>query len=215
MLSGMRGMIAEKMLGSLKDTAQLTYHAECCAQKLLDKRIQLKNDNSSISIEDLIIKAVSDVLNKCPIFNSRVEGKDVITLKEHHISVAISLPGGLVAPTIFNVHDKSLEEITAARRDLITRARANKLTIAEMTGGSFTISNLGLRRVQYFTPIINTPQVAILGVGKIINKPSVNEFGEIVVSPMIGLSLTSDHRVVDGDPSGEFLGLLADCIENG
>lgn len=154
-LIGMRGMIAAKMQESLHNMAQLTYHAECRAQAIVDHRAKLKAEGSGVSIEDLIIKAVSDTLHKCPIFNSRVEGKEVTVLKEHHISIAVSLPGGLVAPTIFDVQDKSLEEISAARKDLIARARTGKLTVPEMTGGSFTISNLGLRRIHYFAPITN------------------------------------------------------------
>ncbi|WP_321390421.1 2-oxo acid dehydrogenase subunit E2 [Emcibacter sp.] len=112
------------------------------------------------------------------------------------------------------VQDKSPEEICAARKDLIERARSGKLTVREMTGGSFTISNLGLRRIQYFTPIINRPQIAILGIGQVVCKPVALAVDEISVRPMLGLSLTSDHRVVDGDPSGSFLTYLCDTIEN-
>lgn len=215
LLTGMRGMIANKMLHSLQTTAQLSYHSECIAQSLLDQRQRYKSSGEGISIEDLIIKGVSDTLEKIPIFNSRIEGTEVTVLKEHHISVAISLSNGLVAPTIFDVQDMTVGEISLARKDLVDRARKGKLTVAEMTGGSFTISNLGLRRVHYFTPIINTPQVAILGVGKIIKKPYVNSRDEVTVASVMGLSLTSDHRVVDGDPSGEFLDLLCQRLENG
>lgn len=215
-LIGMRGMIADKMCDSLHTMAQLTYHEECLAQRVLTQRAELKAQGSSVSIEDLIIKAVSDTLRERPIFNSRVEGKDVFTLKQHHISIAVSLDQGLVAPTIFNVQDKTLAEISVARKDLIARARIGKLTVPEMTGGTFTISNLGLRRVHYFTPIINSPQVAILGIGHIVKRPWVEETtGDITVAPVMGLSLTTDHRVVDGDPSGEFLGLLCDRLEYG
>lgn len=207
-------MIADKMVGSLKEAAQLTYHTDCLVDKLLARRAILKSDGSGVSIEDLLIKAISDALNEMPIFNSIVQDKNVTVVKEHNISVAVSLPNGLVAPTIFSVQKKTLEEISSSRKDLISRARANKLTVKEMTGGTFTVSNLGLRHVDYFTPIINTPQVAILGIGRMIQKPWVGEAGEILIKHVMGLSLTTDHRVIDGDPSGEFLGLICEIIEN-
>ena len=212
-LAGMRGMIADKMQESLQTSAQLSYHCDCDAGNLVAARTKLKEAGSSVSIEDLLIKAVSDTLTVLPEFNARVEGKDLTLVGGHHISVAISLPNGLMAPTIFNVQDKNLEEICAARKDLIERARAGKLTVREMTGGSFTVSNLGLRRVRYFTPILNRPQIAILGVGQIERKLLVEEDDGVGIKPMMGLSLTTDHRVLDGDPSGLFLTKLSETIE--
>lgn len=210
----MRAMIADKMMSSLSGTAQLTYHTDCIADKFLARRAVLKSEGSGVSIEDLLIKATSDALNEMPIFNSIINDISVTTSKEHNISVAVSLPNGLVAPTIFDVQNKTLEEISTSRKDLIMRARSGKLTVAEMTGGTFTVSNLGLRHIDYFTPILNTPQVAILGIGRMIKKPWIDEENEISVKHLMGLSLTTDHRVIDGDPSGEFLGLLCEIIEN-
>ncbi|MFC7051012.1 2-oxo acid dehydrogenase subunit E2 [Emcibacter nanhaiensis] len=212
-LGGMRAMIADKMQESLQTSAQLSYHCECNAGVLVAARARLKEAGSSVSIEDLLIKAVSDTLTEMPMFNARIEGKELTLVGSHHISVAISLPNGLMAPTIFDVQDKSLEDICAARKGLIERARNGKLTVREMTGGSFTVSNLGLRRIHYFTPILNRPQVAILGIGQVKRKPVVLGNGDIASQPMMGLSLTTDHRIVDGDPSGQFLTKLSESIE--
>lgn len=210
----MRGMIADKMMSSLNNAAQLTYHTECLADTLLERRAVLKSEGSVVSIEDLLIKTISDALHQMPIFNSIVNDKNVTISKNHNISVAVSLPNGLVAPTIFDVQNKTLEEISSSRKDLISRARSGKLTVPEMTGGTFTISNLGLRHIHYFTPIINAPQVAILGIGQMIKKTWVGQDDEVSIKHVMGLSLTTDHRVIDGDPSGKFLGLLCDIIEN-
>ncbi|WP_417318805.1 2-oxo acid dehydrogenase subunit E2 [Emcibacter sp.] len=212
-LAGMRGMIADKMQESLQSSAQLSYHCDCDASSLVAARAKLKQAGSPVSIEDLLIKAVSDTLAVMPEFNARIDGRELTMIGGHHISVAISLPNGLMAPTIFDVQDKSLEDICAARKDLIERARAGKLTVPEMTGGSFTVSNLGLRRIHYFTPILNRPQVAILGIGQVQRKPVVLENDELAIRPMMGLSLTTDHRGIDGDPSGAFLTNLAGIIE--
>lgn len=208
-------MIADKMCASLQSMAQLTYHCECNAELLVNERAALKEQGSNVSIEDLLIKAVSETLIDFPAFNSVLQRKEGTIVQSHNISIAISLDEALVAPTIFGVNAKSKEQICIDRKDLINRARKGNLTIPEMTGGSFTVSNLGLRRIHYFTPIINAPQVAILGVGRIEKKPWVNSDDKIIVAPVMGLSLTTDHRIVDGDPSGEFLSCLCDRIENG
>ena len=206
-------MIARKMQDSLQDSAQLSYHSDCNGSSLLAKRSRLKLSGSRASVEDILIKTVSDVLAEYPIFNARVEDDVVNPIDGHHLSIAISLSGGLVAPTIFNVNEMSLEEVSIARRDLVERARQNKLSMKEMTQGSFTISNLGLRRIHYFTPILNAPQVAILGIGQIRERPWAKG-GAVHCQPVLGLSLTTDHRVIDGDPSAEFLEALCDRIES-
>ena len=129
------------------------------------------------------------------------------------MSVAIALPNGLVAPAIFDVHAMSVPEIAAARQDLIARARAAKLTVRELTGGTFTVSNLGASRVRFFTPILNYPQVAIVGLGQIAQRPWVCDDGTVAARPVIALSLTSDHRFIDGEPSAAFLTTLCRLIE--
>lgn len=212
-LSGLRGMIASKMTKSLSTTAQLTYCAEFDATRFIRKRREA-NEKSTIKIgyEDLFIQALANVLPRHTLHNGAIEANIAELSEQVHVSVAVALPAGLMAPTIFDVGSKSLPEISEARRDLVARAKSGKLTVPEMTGGTFTISNLGQTRVRYFTPILNTPQIAMLGIGTITERP-VAENGNIVVKPMVGLSLTTDHRVVDGEPSGRFLTDLCEHLE--
>ena len=143
-----------------------------------------------------------------------VQGKEVHQSKAVDLSVAMALPGNLlVAPAIFGAQDKSLLELRAARQDLSARAKTNKLTVTEMTKGSFTVSNLGLSRVHQFTPIINAPQIGILGIGCAVQKAVQGDNG-IELRPHIGLSLTFDHRAIDGAPAADFLTDLCNTIES-
>jgi pyruvate dehydrogenase E2 component (dihydrolipoamide acetyltransferase) len=135
-------------------------------------------------------------------------------LKEINIGVAVALADGLVVPVVRNADKKSLYEVGKEIRDLAKRARRNKLEPDEMTGGSFTITNIGAYgSVDWFTPIINQPESAILGIGRTVERPVVVD-GQIAIRPLMGLSLSFDHRVVDGAPAAQFLGILIDLIEN-
>lgn len=213
-LSGMRGMIASKMKESLSSSAQLTHIAECDASALNAAKALLAERNVRASVEDLLIHAVIASLRKHPNLNARLEENSVRVPSGMNISCAIALPGDLlVAPTILNADSMSLEQRIEARRDLVERARTNKLSVKEMTAGTFTISNIGLSRVRFFTPILNMPQVAILGVGETALRPWVVADGKIEPRPIMGLSLTFDHRAVNGAPAGNFLTDLCQSIE--
>ena len=212
-LSGMRGMIAGKMLESLATTAQLTHHAECDATGLLVRKSQLKEKGVKASVEDVLIDAVVATLAKHPGLNGTLKDKEITLAGKINLGVAIALPGDLlVAPAILDAGSMTLEQRVAARRDMAERARANKLSVTEMTGGTFTMSNLGLSRVRFFTPILNAPQLAILGVGQTALRPWVHN-GEIKPRSVMGLSLTFDHRAVNGAPAGDFLTDLCAAIE--
>jgi len=213
-LRGMRGMIADKMHQSLLGSAQLTHHAECDAVALLQKKARLAREGVKVSVEDLLLHRVASMLSDNPILNGVVKDREVHLSRAVHLSVAISLPGNLlVAPAIFDAGSKTLAEIATARKDLIARAKANKLSVTEMTGGTFTVSNLGLSRVRFFTPILNAPQIAILGVGQTVERARANESGNIEMRAVMGLSLTFDHRAVDGAPAAAFLSDLCGAIE--
>ncbi len=145
--------------------------------------------------------------------NATLQGTEITQRADINVAVAVALPGDLlVAPAIFNAGNLSLEERVKARRDIVDRAKINKITVKEMTGGTFTISNIGLTRVRYFTPILAIPQVAILGVGETALRPWVVD-GRIEPRPIMGLSLTFDHRAVNGAPAGDFLTDLCKTIE--
>ena len=212
-LRGVRAMIADKMQKSLAEAAQLTHHAECDATALNAKKAALAEAGGKVSVEDLLIETVVTVLQRHPDLNGTVEGKEIHLSKSVDLSVAMALPGNLlVAPAMFEAQDKNLLEMRAARQDLSARAKTNKLSVTEMTKGTFSISNLGLSRVHHFTPILNTPQIAILGVGCAVNRAVEGENG-IELRPHIGLSLTFDHRAVDGAPAADFLTDLCNTIE--
>jgi len=155
-LKGIRRMIASKMSASLQEAAQLSYFADFDATELIKRRARV-NENSPIKIgyEDFFAEALGAVLPNHPEHNGRVTSEGAELSNSVHISVAVALSSGLVAPTMFGVETKSLIEISTARRDVMERARTGKLTVHEMTAGTFTISNLGLTRVRHFTPILN------------------------------------------------------------
>lgn len=210
-LRGVRGMIADKMVASLHDAAQLTHHARADVSALMVAKAALAKADVKVSVEDLLIAALVRVLGRHPDINGVVKGRDIVLSEPIDLCVAIALPGNLLAaPAIFAACGKSLAELRAARQDLSARARTNKLTVPEMTGGSFTISNLGLSRVEQFTPILNTPQIGILGVGRIVETAVPSE-GGVAFRPFAGLSLTFDHRAIDGAPAADFLSDL--CVE--
>lgn len=210
-LRGARGMIADKMAASLRDSAQLTHHARADVSALLAGKQRLADDGVKVSVEDLLIAALVRVLKRRPDINGVVKGREVLLADRVDLCVAIALPGNLLAaPAIFGACAKSLTDLRAARQDLAARARVNKLTVTEMTGGSFTISNLGLSRVEQFTPILNAPQIGILGVGCIV-ETAVKAADGVAFRPMTGLSLTFDHRAIDGAPAADFLTEL--CVE--
>ena len=212
-LRGIRGMIAHKMVKSLREAAQLTHHATCDASALLAKKKAMEDLGSKASVEDLLMHTLITVLGRHAEINGVVADKEIHLSEEVHLSVAMALPGNLlVAPAIFNADRMDVLQLRAARQDLAGRAKANKLSVTEMTGGTFTISNLGLTRVEQFTPILNTPQIGILGVGCIREKPVRTDEG-LAWKPCIGLSLTFDHRAIDGAPAAEFLSDLCETIE--
>lgn len=214
-LRGPRRMIADKMVASLHDAAQLTHHASANASALIAAKRARDEQADRTSIEDLAMFAAIRTLADHPQMNARLTDHELHCGPAVHLSVAIALADGLlVAPAIFDAQAMSLTQLRAARQDLAQRARTNRLSVREMTGGTFTISNLGLTRVEHFTPILNTPQVAILGLGSMIDRPVRTADGRIDLAPYIGLSLTFDHRAIDGTPAALFLSALCDRLEN-
>ncbi len=213
-LRGARAMIADKMRASLAESAQVTHHADCEAQALLAWKERLTAAGERASVEDLIIDRTVAMLRDHPGLNVLIKDREIQLYEAVHLGVAIALPGNLlVAPAIFDADQKTLAERAAARQDLIARASSNKLSVSEMTGATFTVSNLGRTRVRYFTPILNPPQIAILGVGALLDQARPGPGGTIEVRPTLGLSLTFDHRAVDGAPAAAFLSSLCEAIE--
>ncbi len=213
-LGGMKAMIAGKMVESLQTAAQLTHQAEADITSLLAMKDVLAGQGTKVSFEDLLIEAVIKSLRKFPGLNGTLEDKKITHRSDINMATAVALPGDLlVAPTIIGAGSMNLAERAAARRDVVDRALANKLSVKEMTAGTFTISNIGRSRVRFFTPIINVPQLAILGIGEAKPRPWVID-GQIEIRPVMGLSLTFDHRAVNGAPAADFLTDLCQNIES-
>lgn len=214
--SGMRKAIGDNMSRSWAAAARVTHHATVDISKLLEFRKMINEDMDSegkVSITDLLIKITARALEARPDINVTLDGSNIKIMKDINIGVAVALEKGLVVPVVKNANKQSLFQVSAAVRDLARKARENRLGMAEMSGGTFTITNLGAYgSVDFFTPIINQPESAILGIGRTVETPVAIE-GQILVRPMMGLSLAFDHRVIDGAPAAEFLAVLIKLLE--
>jgi pyruvate dehydrogenase E2 component (dihydrolipoamide acetyltransferase) len=166
-----------------------------------------------LSFTAIVARAVASVLPRHPYVNASLRGEQIVTWGDIHLGVAMSLEDYLIVPVLRNAPAKNLEQIVAGLGDLVERARLKRLTPAEMTGSTFTISNLGMFGIESFTAIINPPESAILAVGKIVDTP-VSVDGEVVVRPMMNLTLCVDHRIADGATGARFLADLKSALEN-
>lgn len=214
-LKGMQRMIADKMHKSLTDTAQLTHHAQCQTLALNQRRAVIRDAGGRASMQDLLLYYIVATLVEHPRLNATLEDGETRLYEAVNLSIAVSLDNGmLVAPAIFSAQEMTLEALSVARAELTARARSGKLAVKEMTEGTFTVSNLGLTRVKYFTPILNIPQVAILGIGGSEQRLVKRVDGVVESLSFMGLSLTFDHRAVNGAPAATFLDALCTRIEN-
>ncbi len=214
---GMRRAIGENMLASWTSNAKITEHVSVDMSGILALRSTLNQgakDKDKISVTAILTKAVAKAIEINPVVNMTLDGDQVKTLKDINIGMAVAVPDGLIVPVVRKANEKTLAVVNAEINDLAKRGRRNKLMPDEMSGATFTITNLGgYGSVDWFTPIINPPESAILGVGRTIDKPVVVN-KEIVVRPMMGLSLSVDHRIIDGAPAAEWLATLIALIEN-
>jgi pyruvate dehydrogenase E2 component (dihydrolipoamide acetyltransferase) len=212
-VKGVRKVIAERMWQSLQETAQLTLNAPADASALLAYRKRLKASDESmglqkVTINDLILLAVSRTLPEFPEVNALFTDNTISKYKNVHLAVAVDTPRGLVVPVIRNAQALSLKQIAMEAKRLATGAMDGSVSPDELTGGTFTVTNLGSLGIESFTPILNPPQVGILGVGNINLKP-VQAGSEVEFVPHISLSLTINHQVVDGAPAARFLQTLS------
>jgi len=210
-LRGMRKSIAEHMLKSVQNTAQLTICTEADVTALVARRERLAAA-FPLTYTDMLIEAVAKALHAHPRLNATASADAVQEHDSIDIGVAVALEDGLIAPVIRAAHAKPLRVIAEESRRLTERARRGALTVDDVSGGTFTITNLGMYGIDSFTPILHTPQVAILGIGRIIEKPAVHA-GQIVPRAMMTLSLTFDHRIVDGAPAAAFLRQVVDNLQ--
>lgn len=215
--SGIRKIIAERMTMSVQTNASVTLHTEVDASTLVELREQfnenLQEQEIKLTYTDLIVKITARALQKHPRLNATLNEEKIELLKDINIGVAVALDDGLVVPVIRNVDTIGLATISELIRTVAEKARNNQLTPGEFQGGTFTITNLGNFGIDAFTPIINPPECGILGVGRIVKKPVVQD-KEIVIRSMMALSLTFDHRIVDGAPAAQFLQTITQYIQN-
>lgn len=212
-MSKMRQVIAQRLTQSVVTAPHFFVTVEVDMTGLITYRKQLKEKGAPFTVTDFISQAVILTLKDFPDVNSSTDGKSIRWHSRVHLGVAVSLEQGLVVPVIRNAEELSLLELNAKSRELAEKARAGKLAPDEMTGSTFTISNMGMLDVENFTAIINTGEAAILAVASTIEKPVVRE-SKVVVRPMMKITLSSDHRLIDGAMAARFVNAVKARLEN-
>lgn len=214
-VTGMRKVIAERMISSIQQSAQLTIHMRADVTEMLALRKKINNGREStpLTVTDFIAGAVVQALQKHKNMNSTFEDNIIHIYDSIHLGMAVALDTGLVVPVIRQAEQCSMEEISNQIKEVSRKAREGLLESDEMKCSTFTITSLGASGVEFFTPILNPPEVGILGVGLIVDTPVfVGE--ELKRQSMLPLSLTFDHRAIDGVPAGEFLMTIKGLLEN-
>ncbi len=212
-MSGMRKAIAKNMLNSVQTSPTVTFNLGIDMTEMKHYREQLKAKEIKVSYTDLLVKFVAKALTEFPMLNCSIDGNNIIYKHYVNMGVAVALDNGLLVPNIPDADKKSLTEISAEVKEMAKQAREGKLPPEKLKGGTFTITNLGMYGIESFSPIINQPEVAILGVNTMEDKVVVRN-GEICIRPIMNLSLTADHRVVDGSVAAEFLQRVKSLMEN-
>ncbi|MFF4432272.1 dihydrolipoamide acetyltransferase family protein [Streptomyces sp. NPDC001513] len=215
-LKGVRGAVAEKLSRSRREIPDATCWVDADATELMAARAAMNAvGGPKISVLALLARICTAALARHPELNSTVdlEAKEIVRLPAVHLSFAAQTERGLMVPVVRDAQDRNPESLSAEFARLTELARTGKLAPADLTGGTFTLNNYGVFGVDGSTPIINHPEAAMLGVGRIIDKPWVHE-GQLAVRKVVQLSLTFDHRVCDGGTAGGFLRYVADCVES-
>ena len=215
-LKGIKGIIAERMAASAHTVARVTMFMDVDASEFVALRERLKAKVSEAwgfapGYNDLLIRVVAVALRKYPYMNARITADAIEYLGPIHVGMAVDTDRGLLVPVVRNADQKNLHQIGAELRELVDRARKSRSLPTDF-GGTFTITSLGPMDVDGFTPIINVPEAAILGVGRIADKPVIYK-GQIAARKMMTLSLAFDHRVTDGAPAAKFLKTIKELIE--
>ncbi len=208
-LLGIRKVTAERMLASVNATARVALNLSVDASALSARR---EASGRQISYNVLIAKAVSVALRKYPYMNARLSRDEIWEFRTINIGIAVQTEQGLYVPVLREVDRKEIDSLQAEYLALVDRAKSGKLTSADLSGGTFTISNLGEEHIESFVPVINLPECAILGVGAIQPKPVVED-ANVVIRNMMMLTLVFDHRLVDGKPAGRFLNEIKEILE--
>ena len=214
-VKGIRKVIAERMMQSLQSTAQLTLQSSfelTTAQAYRKQR--LADGKSKVSLNDLIAHAIIETLKAHPEMNAHFLGDRIAIFEKVHLGVAVDTPRGLLVPVVRDSSDLSIENLSSAIKKLAGDCREGTISPDDLAGGSFTLTNLGMLGVETFTPVLNAPEIAILGVGGIVLKPKRSASGEGTYADYLPLSLTIDHQAIDGAPAARFLQTLVSHLEN-
>lgn len=217
-LKGIRKVIAERMTSSCHTSAMVTQMMEVD----MTEAVRFREENQSnweskgvrVSLNDLLIKVVSQALMETPEINSSLKGDEIEVYGNVNIGIAVNTERGLIVPVLRNTHRKSLLEIAKESSPLIQRTQGGKIGPDDLKFGTFTITNLGTYGIDLFTPIINQPESAILGIGKLDRKVRVVDGDKIAIRSVMNLCLVFDHRVIDGAPAARFLGRVKEILEN-
>lgn len=216
-LQGVRKVIFKNMHNSLSTQAQLTLTSEVSAAGMVAIRKFLNEtkgaEEAKVSYNAILVKAAARALRKHPMVNATVDGDVIKIWNEIHVGLAVDLGAGLIVPKVRYADTKGIVDISSDIAAVVEKAKNNELGPDDMQAGTFTITNLGAWGVDHFTPIVNFPESAILGVGRMVDKPCVVD-GEIVIQPRLGLSLTFDHRIIDGAPAATFFQTLCKMVED-
>jgi pyruvate dehydrogenase E2 component (dihydrolipoamide acetyltransferase) len=207
-LTGIRKTTAERVSLS----ARTAPHSTVTMEVDMSNAVKLR-EKTQVSYTDILVKAVARALEEQRGLNSTLEREQIKIYEDINIGVAVATEKGLVVPVIRNANKKSLTQVASTLKELVEKARVGRLTREDVTGGTFTITNLGMYGVEMFIPIINPPEAAILGVGKVAEKPVIIN-KEIKIKPIMYLSLSFDHRIVDGAPAARFLQRVKQILES-
>jgi pyruvate dehydrogenase E2 component (dihydrolipoamide acetyltransferase) len=213
----LRRIIAARMMQSKQCTAPVTLHARCDASRLVLLRREIKEalgGEGTPSYNDIIAKVVARALAKHPMLAARWENDQIFLPETFNIGLAVDTEQGLLVPVIKDVGNLPLSAVSRKSRELVENARSRRISPEDLQGGNFTITSLGSFDIESFTPIINYPEAAVLGIGSIFREPVEGEGGAVVFRDTMRLSLTFDHRVVDGAPAARFLQEVREGVEN-
>jgi pyruvate dehydrogenase E2 component (dihydrolipoamide acetyltransferase) len=218
-LSGMRKVIAERLVASKGPVPHFYLNIEVDAGPLMTARAELKSageksDSSKITVNDFVLKAAVEAAVKVPKANASFDGDAIVQYNDVNLGIAVALEEGLVTPVIRAAQGKSLREISEAVKDLAHRARNKRMKPEEFQGGTFTVSNLGSYGIDNFSAIINPPQGFILSIGAIVKKAVIDDCDQIVSGQRMSIGMSCDHRVIDGALGAEYLKALRHLLEN-
>lgn len=214
--TGMRKIIAERMSESWHTSPRVVYtlSVDMTGTFELIKNLNEGNTDKSkkVTINHVLMKACASAMQEYEYVNASFNDNTIEIHDEINIGLAVAVDNGLIVPSTKDVGSKSIREIAEVTNDLVYRARNNKLDMDDITGSTFTITNLGMMGIENFSPIINQPEVAILGVNKVVDKPVV-ENGNIVIKPMMNLNFVADHRVIDGAYAARYISRVKEILE--